>query len=147
MKYPKPRKWVPLHPEKYKGDATNIIARSSWEIKFFIWCDRNPAVLSWSSEEFRISYLCPTDNRYHFYYPDGLIQVKDNAGDIKTYLVEIKPACQTVPPSPPKRKTKRYISEVMTWGKNDAKWKHARNFCKSRGWEFVILTEFDLGIK
>ena len=67
-------------------------------------------------------------------------------GDVKTYLVEIKPDKQTRPPEVPKRKTRQYINEVMTWGKNDAKWRAAREYCKDRGIEFIILTEYHLGI-
>lgn len=140
-------KYVPKQPEKYDGDATQIIYRSSWELKFFNWCDTNPAIIKWSSEEVIIPYLCPTDNRVHRYFPDAKIQVKDQSGRIKTYIVEIKPDAQTRPPETPKRKTKRYITEVMTWGKNDAKWKYAKEYCKDRGYEFMIITEHHLGIK
>jgi hypothetical protein len=34
----------------------------------------------------------------------------------------------------------------MTWGKNEAKWKAADEYAKDRGWQFLILTEKDLGI-
>ena len=141
------RKYNPIHPEKYVGDPTDIIMRSSWETKFAIWCDQNPAVIKWSSETTVIPYVCPTDNRAHRYFVDFKIQVRDKNNQLKTYLVEIKPLAQTMPPTPPQRKTKRYITEVMTWGKNDAKWKAARNYCKDRGYEFIILTEKELGIK
>jgi hypothetical protein len=43
--------------------------------------------------------------------------------------------------------TKRYLTEVKTWGVNQAKWKAANEFCKDRGWKFKIVTEDDLGIK
>jgi hypothetical protein len=66
---------------------------------------------------------------------------------LKTYLIEIKPESQTLPPVPPKKKTKRFIQEVMTYGKNQAKWKAATEYAKDRGWEFMILTEKHLGIK
>lgn len=135
------RKYTPIHPEKYKGDPTDIIMRSSWETKFAIWCDNNPAVLEWSSETTVIPYICPTDNRSHRYFVDFKIRVKDKSGKIKTYLVEIKPDAQTRPPTTPKRKTKQYITEVMTWGKNEAKWKAATSYCLDRGYEFIILTE------
>lgn len=141
------RKYTPIHPEKYTGDPTDIIMRSSWETKFAIWCDTTPSVLKWSSETTIIPYRCPTDNRVHRYFVDFKIQVRDKQGDLKTYLVEIKPDHQTRPPEPQKRRTKRYLTEVMTWGKNEAKWAAARSFCKDRGWEFVILTEHHLGIK
>jgi len=147
MKYPTPRKWKPKHPEKYNGDYTNIIARSSWEVKFMNWADNNPNVILWNSEELAIPYICPTDNKWHRYFPDAIIKIKDKDGNIKTYLIEIKPYKQTIPPQVPKRKTKNYIKEVYTWGKNDAKWKAARQYSKEKGWEFMILTEKELNIK
>lgn len=139
-------KYKVKHPEKYKGDPTDVIYRSSWELKFMNWCDANSAVIEWSSETTVIPYVCPTDNRPHRYFIDFKIRVKTKDG-IKTYLVEIKPDKQTRPPETPKRRTKQYINEVMTWGKNEAKWRYAREYCKDRGYEFVILTEFHLGIK
>lgn len=138
-------KYKVKHPEKYKGDPTDVIYRSSWELKFMNWCDANSAVIEWSSETTVIPYVCPTDNRMHRYFIDFKIKVRTKDG-IKTYLVEIKPEKQTMPPATPKRKTKQYIHEVMTWGKNDAKWKYAREYCKDRGYEFIILTEKHLGI-
>ena len=59
-------------------------------------------------------------------------------------LLEVKPAAQTKPPATPKRRTKRYISEVMTYGVNEAKWKAAKEFCDDKGWEFRIITEAEL---
>ena len=41
----------------------------------------------------------------------------------------------------------RYITEVKTWGVNEAKWKAATEYCKDRGWSFHIFTEKELGIK
>lgn len=111
------------------------------------WCDTTPSVLKWSSETTVIPYVCPTDNRMHRYFVDFKIQVRTKSGATKTYLVEVKPAAQTKPPEPPAKKNKRYITEVMTWGKNNAKWEAARNYCKDRGYEFIILTEHELGIK
>jgi hypothetical protein len=73
--------------------------------------------------------------------------VRNKEGNLATYLVEIKPDSQTRPPIPPSRVTQRYITEVMTWGKNEAKWKAATEYAKDRGWEFKILTEHHLGIK
>lgn len=141
------RKYKPINPSKYLGDHTNIIMRSSWETKFAIWCDKNPSVVSWSSEETIVPYVSPVDNRAHRYFIDFKIQVKTSEGKKKTYLVEIKPDYQTRPPVPPSRKSKKYITEVMTWGVNDAKWRAAKQYALDRGWEFLILTEYHLGIK
>lgn len=141
------RMYKPINPLKYAGDHTNIVMRSSWETKFAIWCDKNPSVVKWSSEETIVPYISPVDNRAHRYFIDFKIQVYTNEGKLKTYLVEIKPDIQTRPPKAPTRKTKQYIKEVMTWGVNDAKWKAATTYAKDRGWEFIILTENHLGIK
>lgn len=140
------RKYTPINPQKYVGDPTNIIMRSSWETKFALWCDNNPSVIKWNSEETVVPYVCPTDNRRHRYFIDFRIQIRDKTGTLKTYLVEIKPDKQTRPPEVPSRKTKRFLIEAATYMKNEAKWKAATQYAKDRGWEFIILTENHLGL-
>ena len=108
------RLFKPLHPEKYTGDPTNIIMRSSWETRFASWCDKNPSILKWNSEETVIPYRCPTDNKIHRYFVDFQISVKTKDGKVKTYLVEIKPFKQTNPPVYPGKRTKRYMIERPT---------------------------------
>jgi hypothetical protein len=66
---------------------------------------------------------------------------------VETLLIEIKPASQTKEPVKKKTINKAYISEVMTWGVNQAKWKAAKEFCEDRKWKFLILTEKELNIK
>ena len=134
------------YPEKYSGDPTNIIYRSSWELRFMNWCDLNSSVIKWSSEETIIPYRCGTDNRLHRYFIDFKIQVKTKGGDSKTYLVEVKPSAQTKAPVFPGRQTKRYLTEAMTFIKNQSKWKAAEQYCLDRGWEFMIITEKELGL-
>jgi hypothetical protein len=136
------RKFIPIFPEKYTGDPTNIIMRSSWETRFASWCDKNPSVLKWSSEETVVPYRCPTDNRIHRYFVDFKISVSTG----KTYIVEVKPAAQTQPPIYPGRQTQRYITESLTFMKNQAKWEAANEFARDRGWEFKIITEKELGL-
>ena len=128
------------------GDPTNIIYRSSWEFKFMKWCDTSMNVLSYSSEETVIPYRCATDNRLHRYFVDFRIQIKNRNDEIKTYLVEVKPLGQTIPPKYPGRQTKRYITESLAFIKNQSKWKYAEEYCKDRGWIFMIITERELGI-
>lgn len=140
------RKYKPLHPEKYVGDPTLIIMRSSWETKFANWCDKNPAVLKWHSEETIVPYRCPTDGKIHRYFLDFKIQVQTKSGDVKTFLVEVKPAQQTQPPVFPGKRTKRYLVESLTFMKNQAKWEAAKQYCLDRGWEFIIITERELGL-
>ena len=137
----------PKHPEKYVGDANNIVYRSSWEVRVMRWLDENPNIITWASEELHISYKSPIDNRFHRYFPDFIVKKKSPEGKIDTIVVEIKPHAQTRPPVVINKPSKRYINEVMTWGVNEAKWRAAAVYCNDRGWKFDILTEKELGIK
>ena len=140
-------KYSPKFPKKYKGDPTNIVYRSLWERTFMIYCDTNENILEWFSEEIAVPYRSPIDNKIHRYFPDFYIKVKESNGQIKKYIIEIKPKKQTVEPIPQKRKTKGYIYEVYEYVKNQAKWKAAEEWCADKGYEFKVLTEDDLGIK
>ena len=137
----------PKYPEKYKGDSTNIIFRSSYELRVMKYLDENSNVIEWSSEEIAIPYRSPLDNRYHRYFPDFLAKVRKPDGSIQTIMIEVKPLYQTKEPEIQKKKTKKYITEVTTWAVNDAKWKSASEYCADRGWKFQLITEKELGIK
>ena len=140
-------KYKPEYPQKYQGDPNNIICRSSWERRFCRWCDLNENILQWGSEEFYIPYISPIDNRVHKYFPDFIIKVKESTGQIKTYVIEVKPKKQTRPPTKKSRVTKSYLYEMKTYAVNEAKWKAAQEFCADRLIEFKIITEDELGIK
>ena len=139
-------KYYPSFPRKYKGDPTNIVYRSLWERKFMVYCDKNQNILEWASEEIAIPYRSPIDNREHRYFPDFYMKVKETNGKIKNYVIEVKPAKQTIPPKKPKRQTKGYIREAYEYAKNQAKWKMAKEFCADRQWEFKVVTEKELGV-
>ena len=133
-------KYKPSFPKKYKGDPSNIICRSSWERRFCKWCDLNDNILEWGSEEFWIPYISPLDKRVHRYFPDFIIKVKESTGQIKTYVIEVKPKKKS-------RVTKSYIYECKTYAVNQAKWKAATEFCEDRRIQFKIITEDELGLK
>ena len=139
-------KYKPETPRKYKGDYRNIICRSSWDGKFCRWCDLNESILEWGSEEFFIPYRAP-DGRVRRYFPDFIMKVKETNGEVKTYVIEVKPLKQTRPPKKRKRVTKSYIYECTTYAVNQAKWKAADEWCKDHKIEFKIITEKELGIK
>ena len=122
---------------KYEGDPTKVFFRSLWERQVFRWADDNAEVLKWASEETVVPYICKTDGRMHRYFVDLKIQMANG----NTYLIEIKPKCQTLPPVQPKRKTRKYITEVMTYAKNISKWEAADKYAKSQGWIFQIWHE------
>ena len=140
-------RYNPINPKKYKGNPQNIIYRSLWERKFMVYCDTNDKVLEWGSEEIIIPYISPWDGKVHRYFPDFYIKVRQSSGNLKKFIIEVKPKKQTRPPKPVERKTKRWIKEVRTFGINEAKWKHATKWCKDNDMEFKILTEEELGIR
>lgn len=123
--------------DKYAGNVEDVVYRSSWERAAFKWLDTNPDVVEWAAEEVVIPYVCATDRKPHRYFID--LYFKTSKG--KKYLVEIKPDSQTKPPKVPTRKTKRYLSEQLTYAKNMSKWTAAQEFAKDNGVEFVIWTE------
>lgn len=137
----------PKNPTKYVGDLTKIIYRSSYELKFMIWCDLNSDVIKWSYETIIIPYKSPIDNKWHRYFVDFKITVKEKDNKLKTYLVEVKPGIQTHEPIPQKRKTRRYLNEVYTWAINKSKWAAAEEYCKDRNWQFQLITEKELNIQ
>jgi hypothetical protein len=136
----------PRNPQKYVGDPTNIVYRSSWECKVMYWLDNNPDILTWASEEIAIPYKSPVDNKWHRYFPDFIVKSRTKDGKLKTLMIEVKPKKQTQPPEQRKRITKQYITEVTTWGVNQAKWKAANEYCLDRGWQFTLMTEDHLGL-
>jgi len=111
------------------------------------YLDGNDNILEWSSEELSIPYLCPTDNRLHRYFPDFIVKAKKADGTTQTMILEVKPKAQTREPKIQNRMSKSYITEVTTWGKNQAKWRAASEYCEDRKWVFKLITEDHLGIK
>ena len=138
-------KFKPINPEKYKGDYTNILYRSSWEKMFMNWCDREKRVKRWQSEEKAIWYDHPTKKKKARYFPDFIVEYERSDGTTMTEVVEIKPQRQVLgPPENPKRKTQAWVKEVMTYMINQSKWKAARRWCEDRGYNFRIITEKEL---
>jgi len=143
-----------IYPFKYIQPADKTMNkeilpkyRSSWELKFFKFCDSNPLIYKWSSEPFAIPYFNPVDGKMHRYFVDGYIEFK--SGD--KFIVEVKPFSQTKPPVQPKRKTEKAMQkfnfDVSTFLINSAKWDAAKIFAAKNNLKFIILTEKELGIK
>lgn len=141
-------KFKPRNPQKYKGDPTNIIYRSSYEYKFMDYCDLNESINEWKSEEFFIPYRSPIDGNIRRYFPDFFIKYKDSKGNIRKAVIEVKPKKDLkMPETNPKRKTKSWVYSVKMYAINQAKWAAAKDWCEDRGYEFRIFTEEELGIK
>jgi len=78
-------KYIVKHKSKYQGDSNNVVYRSLWERNAFKWCDDNPSIQHWSSEEIVIPYKYDIDKRVHRYFMDLKIKYKNG----KTFLIEI----------------------------------------------------------
>jgi hypothetical protein len=61
-------RFKPMNPQKYKGDPSNIIYRSSWELKLLQYLDKHPQIDWYASEELVIPYMSPIDGRMHRYF-------------------------------------------------------------------------------
>jgi len=106
-----------------------------------VYCDNNPAIIEWGSEEVIIPYKSPLDQKVHRYFPDFYIKYVNRQGHNIRELIEVKPKKQCSPPKQPKRQTRKYLQECATYMINQAKWKAAEEFCKDRRMGFRILTE------
>lgn len=135
------------NPQKYIGDATRIIYRSSWEYRFMQWCDMHPSIIRWGSEPVGIPYQNPLSGRVNNYYID-FYMVVEKEGKQQAYLVEVKPEKQKYPPDPTKlnenrtaKRLLRYNQELKTYLVNQAKWAAAKQYATSRGMLFKIADE------
>jgi hypothetical protein len=141
----------PKNVKKYIGNPPHCIIRSSWELIFCKWADNNPAIVEWASEPLPIPYIdkmqrdsngMPKKRRY---FPDFIVKILNKEGKIDTWIVEIKPYKETIPPKPGRTKSQQTkLYEAKTWATNTAKWRAAEEFCRRRGWLFRILTEKQL---
>lgn len=135
--------YTPINEEKYV-DKDPIICKSSWETHFCKWCDSNPNIVKWSSETLQIPYYDMSKKKQRRYYPDFIMAVKDINNKIQTYVVEIKPYKETIPPVRRGKKETSFLYEFYTWQTNVSKWKAADLFCRKKGLIFKIITEKDL---
>jgi hypothetical protein len=138
--------YKPINKEKFSGNQDPIY-RSSWELKFFRWADKNSKVVRWGSESIIVPYISPLDNRVHRYFVDNFIVFLNPEGKPKKYLIEIKPSTSVSRPVISERKRKStMIYEQKTWVVNQAKWEAAKKWADKKGYEFIILTEKELNI-
>ena len=144
-KRPRQGYFRPINPDKYLGDLSKIIFRSSWEYKFLKWCDLSPTVLKYASEPVGIVYYNPLDQRPHTYYIDFYITVKGVDGIEQKYLIEVKPNKYVNPPTTPQqmtdKQTANYVWAAKQYVINQAKFEAARAFAAQRGVKFGIITE------
>lgn len=147
MSFPKVRKFAPQNPSKYLGDYNAIYARSSWELKFLRWCDTSSAVIKYNSEDVVIPYWSNAEQKMRNYHVDFYIEYFKADGSKKELLIEIKPHVQTLPPKKGRKDKDTFLNEQVTYQVNQDKWNAAREFAKKNNMEFVVFTEYELGLK
>lgn len=132
--------------EKYIGDPTEILYRSSWELKFCQYCDLNPGVLKWGSEVFKIPYIDRLGHS-HVYIPDFYLETinKEHPDLMNRFLVEVKPEKQirepVIPMNITEKKLKGLEYDLKEWQKNKYKWVYTKEWCKNRDITFWLVTE------
>jgi predicted Zn-ribbon and HTH transcriptional regulator len=108
-------------------------------MNFFLFCDKNPNVLKWSSEEIVVPYYDTVQEKWRRYYVDAFVEILEGDNK-KKYLVELKDIRATVKPTVSKRKKKSTIIYEQTQYQNNLdKWEHAKKFAKDKGMEFIVL--------
>ena len=158
-------KYTPTHKKKYIGDLKNILTRSTWELALCKWCDKNSQVAKWSLESIIVPYYDDLTYTQRKYYVDFYIEMISG----EKLLVEVKPHNETKPPyafvkrhqelrqilvESPKAYAHPHLQKkyrkVITYLKNQAKWRAANQYAIDRNWKFVVWTENqfkELGIK
>jgi hypothetical protein len=134
-----------VNPDKYIGDPSKIIFRSSWEKKFATYCDHNDRILAWASEPVRIPYMNPVEKEIKPYNVDFYAKIQSETG-YNEYIIEVKPSKQLIVPKQPtgrinEKRMMSYNKQIATYLVNLAKFTAAREYAKQRGWEFIVVTE------
>lgn len=135
----------PKNPEKYRGDYTQIIYRSGWEFKFFKFCDENPMVLEYASEPVCVDYWNSMSKKQCKYWIDGYMKTINKHGQIREWLIEVKPNKFIHPPKSPQRLTERqtysFVRHAKAYMINTDKFKAAKAYAKAHNMTFGIITE------
>jgi hypothetical protein len=149
--------------EKYVGDPSLVIYRSSWEYTFCRWCDYSPSILRWSSEPLRVPYydrvskleevkrqgLDPNNPKnwvIKYYNTDYWIEVSQGDGSSKKMFVEIKPASKLKKPIPPGegaslKEIRRFNMLAKEYLINEAKFAALKAWAEKNGSQFWVFTE------
>ena len=132
--------FTPAHPEKFKGRYRPVY-KSSLELKFMRYCDRNPAIVLWDYEGLHIKYLDRSQKpeKVRDYHIDFVIYARTKDG-IKKIWVEIKQSSEVRKPL-----NESDARSWRTWVKNQCKWKQAAATARQNGAGFKVITEEQLG--
>jgi hypothetical protein len=148
--------------QKYVGDPSLVVYRSSWEMKFCRWCDYSPSILRWSSEPLSIPYYDRISNleknkkerldnnnprnwKIRNYHTDFWCEVQ-KGDEIEKWFVEIKPEYELRKPVPPPinsplKKIKRFNTMAKNYLINESKFASLNEWAKKHDMKFYVFTE------
>ena len=127
----------PANPEKYIGNANNIVYRSWLEFRAMYKLDHDSNIVKWASEEFPIPYRMPGENFNRRYFIDLFYETKKG----EKFIIEIKPEDQTKPPKKGRKRQKTILREQADFAMNVYKWQAAKEWAKKNKCKFGIWTE------
>lgn len=137
--------FTPKNPEKYDGDPSAIIYRSSWELKFLTYCDNHESIIKYAAEKVGVPYINPILKKESTYWIDCWMLTKSPDGTLTRWLIEIKPNKYLTPPEAPNRLTEKatlnYAHHAKAYIINNAKFTAAKVYAAKNNMRFGIITE------
>lgn len=153
--------FVPLNKNKVikLNSQGGLYYRSGLEQKMMIYLDNNSKIVNWGAEHLGIPYTKTEWNSErqeyktteHTYYPDFYYELKRDDGLVSKVIAEVKPYSETLEPvlkpNPSAKQMKNFEYSLKMYNKNLSKWSYMIDYCKKKGFEFIIITEKVLGSK
>lgn len=153
--------YIPKNKNKIikTNELGGVYYRSSWEKKIMFWLDNNDKIIKWGAECLKVPYqitkLVGGDLKVkeHSYYPDFYYEMLNEDGSTKKVVVEVKPKKDyedallfergmfETKDNMNVRKLRNLEYRFKTAQKNSEKWKTMIKWCKSKGYDFIIITE------
>jgi hypothetical protein len=136
-----------------------LFYRSGLEQKMMIYLDNYEKVINWGAENMRIPYEKTEwvneeqsfKTTSHNYYPDFYYELRRSDGSTDRVVAEVKPYSETIEPklanNPTSKQLKNFEYALKTYNKNLSKWKYMIEYCERKGFQFIIITEKNLGGK
>lgn len=151
--------YIPKNKEKIikLNNQGGLYFRSGLEQKLMVYLDNNDSIIHWNTELIEVPYIKNAWNNNllemkltkHNYYPDFYYELKREDGSISRVVAEVKPFAETkapkLNPSPNAKQLKNFEYALKEYSKNLDKWKFCIEWCKMKGYNFIIITEKTFG--
>jgi hypothetical protein len=151
--------YVPVNKNKVieLNNQGGLYYRSGLEKKMMIYLDMNENIILWGSENIKIPYsktewengTSSLKKSNHNYFPDFYYEIKKPDGTISKVVAEVKPSSETTEPILKERATSKQLVNfeyaLKMYNKNLSKWKAMIEYCQRKGFQFIIITEKQLG--